>query len=218
MKKLVYILTAFLTLNSCNNLDLLPLDKLASTSFYKTAADFDGAIFAAYSSLQDFWGTSTETLGEMGEYWKISVVISDDVVADQEAGTDAISRDADNLIVRSSDKPFAAVYTQIYEGILRANLVLENLDGQNDLTAEQKASLEGEAKFLRAFFHFEAMKLWGTPPIVTTVMKDLSNLAVPNATPDQLYTQILADLKDGYEKMPATWDDANKGRATKWAR
>src|SRR5829696_2440262 len=110
MKKIsIVLLAAFLSLNSCNNLDLVPLDKLTSGGFYKTTADFDGAIFAAYSSIQDFWGTSTETLSERGEYWKISVVITDDVTADIKAGTDNISRDADNLIIRSSDIPFAAI-------------------------------------------------------------------------------------------------------------
>ncbi|MDQ3290400.1 MAG: RagB/SusD family nutrient uptake outer membrane protein [Bacteroidota bacterium] len=218
MKKIsIALLATFLTLNSCNNLDLVPLDKLTSENFYKTAADFDGAIFASYSSIQDFWGTSTETLGEAGEYWKISVVTSDDVVADVEAGTDGISRDADNLIIRASDKPFAAVYTQIYEGILRANLVLENLNNENQLTPEQKSRFDGEAKFLRAFFHFEALKLWGTPPLATEVKRDLNNLALPNATQEQLYTQILADFTDAYNTLPATWDDANKGRATKYA-
>ncbi len=216
MKKIFFVLTLFFCLNSCNNLDLLPLDRVTSASFYKTVTEFDGAIFGAYSSIQDFWGTSTETLGEMGEYWKISVVVSDDMVADVDAGTDGISRDVDNLIIRASDKPFAAVYTQIYEGILRANLVLENLEGENELTAEEKDRFDGEAKFLRAFFHFEAMKLWGTPPIVTEVMTDLNSLAVPNATKEQLYTQLLTDLNDAYTKLPASWDDANKGRATKW--
>src|SRR4028119_254426 len=175
------ILTALFIVISCNKLDLQPLDRVTTDTYYKTPADFDGAVFAAYSSIQDFWGTSTETLGETGEYWKISVIISDDVVADIDAGADGISRDADNLIIRASDKPFAAVYTQIYEGILRANLVLENLEGENELTDEEKARFEGEAKFLRAFFHFEALKLWGTPPIVTEVMTDLNSLAVPNA-------------------------------------
>ncbi|QHT71510.1 RagB/SusD family nutrient uptake outer membrane protein [Rhodocytophaga rosea] len=216
MKKIIVLLVLFYCLNSCNNLDLLPLDRVTSETFYKTAEEFDGAIFGAYSSLQDFWGTSTETLGEMGEYWKVSVVSSDDMVADVDAGTDGISRDIDNLIIRASDKPFAAVYTQIYEGILRANIVLESLEGDNELTADEKARFEGEAKFLRAFFHFEALKLWGTPPLVTKVMKDLGNLAVPNATKEQLFTQILTDLNDAYTKLPASWDDANKGRATKW--
>ncbi|QNF34806.1 RagB/SusD family nutrient uptake outer membrane protein [Adhaeribacter swui] len=218
MKKIsLSLVVAFLFLNSCNNLDLVPLDKLTADNFYKTRSEFDGAIFAAYSSIQDFWGTSTETLGENGEYWKISVVTSDDVVADQEAGTDDISRDADNLIIRSSDKPFAAVYTQIYEGILRANLVIENLNNPNTLSDDEKKLLDGEAKFLRAFFHFEAMKLWGTPPLAMKVPRDLNNLALPNATQEQLYTQILADLSDAYNALPVSWDDANKGRATKYA-
>lgn len=217
MKKLSFLFILFFTFNSCNKLDLVPLDKLTEGDFYKNQADFDGAIFAAYSSIQDFWGTSTETLSERGEYWKITVVNTDDVIADQRAGADAISVDADNLIIRASDKPFAAAFTQIYEGIMRANLVLENLNGDNDLTEAQKNSLEGEAKFLRAFFHFEALKLWGTPPIVTTVMRDLNNLSVPNATQEALYAQILEDFKAGYEKLPVGWNDANKGRATRYA-
>jgi hypothetical protein len=217
MKKiLITLLIVFLAFSSCNKLDLLPLDKVTAETFYKTTTDFDGAVFAAYSSIQDFWGTSTETLGENGEYWKTTVVVTDDVMADVAAGSDGISRDIDNLIIRASDKPFAAAYTQIYEGILRANLVLENLEGENDLTDEEKSRFEGEAKFLRAFFHFEATKLWGTPPLVTTVFKDLNNLTVPNASQEELYAQILTDLQDAYQTLPATWDDANKGRVTKW--
>ena len=78
MKKILFLFIVFLIFDSCNNLDLVPLDKLPADSYYKTAAEFDGAMFAAYSTIQDFWGTSTETLGEMGEYWKITVTITDE--------------------------------------------------------------------------------------------------------------------------------------------
>lgn len=216
MKKLLIVSAIFLCINSCNELDLEPLDRLSSNLFYKTSADFDGAVFASYSSIQDLWGTSTETLGEFGEFWKITVTITDDVLADLN-NADGVSISLDNLIIRSSDLPFAAAYTQIYEGILRANLVLENLDGDNELTDAEKKSFEAEARFLRAFFHFEALKLWGTPPLVTTVLKDLNNLAVPNATKDQLFTQILSDFQFASQNLPSSWDDANLGRATKWA-
>ncbi len=192
MKKILAIVIVLLMFNSCNNLDLVPLDKLPADQYYKTAPEFDGAIFAAYSSIQDFWGTSTETLGEFGEYWKITDVINDDVKA--EPGSDQESRNADNLNIRASDKPFGAIYTQIYEGIYRSNTVLEQLEADNELTADEKKLYEGEAKFLRAFFHFEALKLWGTPPLVTATFKSLSELSVPNATKDALYTQILADF------------------------
>lgn len=202
--------------NSCNNLDLVPLDKLPADQYYKTAPEFDGAMFAAYSSIQDFWGTSTETLGEFGEFWKITDVINDDVAANPNAA-DQESRNADNLNIRSTDKPFAAIYTQIYEGIYRTNVVLENLQKPNELTADEKKLYEGEAKFLRAFFHFEALKLWGTPPLVVATFKSLSELSVPNATKDALYTQILADFGVAFSNLPAAWDGGNTGRATKWA-
>lgn len=215
MKKILFILAAFLIVNSCNNLDLVPLDKLTAENYYKTTSEFDGAMFAAYSSIQDFWGTSTETLGEEGEFWKISVVTTDDVKA--EPNSDPISKDVDNLNIRASDKPFAAIYTQIYEGIYRCNIVLENLVKENELTDEEKARFEGEAKFLRAFFHFEALKLWGTPPLVLVTPKDLTTLAVPNATKDALFASILSDFNDAFAKLPVSWGEEDLGRATKWA-
>ncbi len=216
MKRSALLIVAGLVVNSCNDLDLLPLDRVTTSTFYKTKNDFDGATYAAYSSIQDFWGTSTETLSERGEFWKITLTVTDDVAAD-ENNADQISRDADNLFIRASDIPFAAVYTQIYEGILRANLVLENLDGENSLTAEEKSSFEGEAKFLRAFFHFQALKMFGTPPLATVVQTDLNSLALPNATQDALFTQILDDLAVAATNLPEAWTAADLGRATSWA-
>src|SRR5690606_32602055 len=101
-----------------------------------------------------------------------------DDVAHDNVTSDGRAQDIDNLQFRSSDVPFAAIYTQLYEGIYRANLVLENLDGQNELTAEDKTVLEAEAKFLRAWFHFQAMKMFGTPPLALKVGTELTNLAL----------------------------------------
>ncbi|MGI9543519.1 MAG: RagB/SusD family nutrient uptake outer membrane protein [Cyclobacteriaceae bacterium] len=216
MKKIACLLMVFIAFNSCNDLDLLPLDRVTTATFYKTAADFDGAIFASYASIQDFWGTSTETLSERGEFWKITMTITDDVAADAQQ-SDGISRDVDNLFIRASDIPYGAVYTQIYEGVLRANLVLENLEGENELSAEQKSSFEGEAKFLRAWFHFQALKMFGTPPIADQVRKDLNDQALPNAAQNDLYTFILADFAAAASNLPDAWGPENAGRVTAWA-
>jgi hypothetical protein len=87
----------------------------------------------------------------------------------------------------------------------------------NELTDEEKSLFEGEAKFLRAYFHFEALKLFGTPPLMLATPKGLNDLAAPNATKDQLFTQILDDFNVAFENLPETWDEGNTGRATKWA-
>jgi len=209
------IITVLCVVVSCNKLDLQPLDRVTTENYYKTAADFDGAIFAAYSSIQDFWGTSTETLSEAGEFWKISLVSTDDVAADPRRA-DGRALDIDRLLIRASDIPYAALYTQVYEGILRSNLVIENAAKENQLTDEQKVQFVAEAKFLRAFFHFLALQTWGTPPLVLEVKKDLNNLGSPNASKEELFAAILADLQAAYAGLPPTWDDANLGRATKW--
>jgi len=85
MKKIYLFIASlcYLGIFSCSDeLDLQPLDRLTTDTFYKTRSDFDGAVFASYSSIQDFWGTSTETLGEFGEFWKITLTVTDDVAAD----------------------------------------------------------------------------------------------------------------------------------------
>src|SRR6476469_10947499 len=115
MKKSLYIKATIATIaavflfnQSCNKLDLQPLDRVTTDTYYKTASDFDGAVFAAYSSIQDFWGTSTETIGELGEYWKISLAITDDVAADSIRAWDGAALDADRLLIRASDRPYQA--------------------------------------------------------------------------------------------------------------
>nr|WKN39685.1 RagB/SusD family nutrient uptake outer membrane protein [Tunicatimonas sp. TK19036] len=217
MKKLVLLtLSIFLVIESCNNLDLQPLDRVTEDAYYKTKPEFDGAIFASYSSIQKFWGNSSETIGEHGEYWKISLATTDDMAAD-DITADGISRNLDNLIFDPFAVPFQALYSMIYEGIYRANLVIDKLDGENELTEAQKTELEGEAKFLRAWFHFQALKMWGTPPLALQVNRSLSSLALPNATQEELYSQILSDFSDAANQLPEAWDDANLGRATAWA-
>ncbi|WP_420401845.1 RagB/SusD family nutrient uptake outer membrane protein [Flagellimonas sp.] len=216
--KFLIICISVLCLAACSDqLDLQPLDRLTADTFYNTRSDFDGAIFASYSSIQDFWGTSTETLSERGEFWKITTMITDDLSANLFSNVDQAARDADALIVRSSDKPYASIYTQIYEGIYRANLVLANLDGENELTDDDKTVLGAEAKFLRAWFHFQALKLFGTPPLAMEIVTDINSQALPNATQADLYTAILGDLADASNGLPDAWDSGNTGRVTAWA-
>lgn len=214
-------LAVFAITQSCNDLDLQPLDKVTTDTYYKTSSDFDGAMFGAYSSIQDLWGTSTETLNERGEFWSVTLSSTDDVSTNTKAGNSGgdyqNAKDLDGLRFRASQTCWAAAYTQIYEGILRANIVIEAVDGQNSLSAEEKKQFVAEAKFVRGMMHFLALQMWGTPPLVTEVKKDIANLATGNATQVELYASILQDFKDAFAGLPASWDASNTGRATKWA-
>ena len=46
---------------SCNKLNLTPLDKTTTATFYTKKADFDAGLFAGYSSMQDFYHINSAT-------------------------------------------------------------------------------------------------------------------------------------------------------------
>ncbi len=85
-------------------------------------------------------------------------------------------------------------WSEIYKHVYTVNVALEGLSKSSTLTPAVKQQLMGEAKFLRAFFYFYLVNLYGDVPLVlTSDYKANSQLA---RTPGNLiYQQIIADLK-----------------------
>ena len=203
----------------CNDLDLAPLDAITEDAFYKTSSDFRGAILASYSSMQSFNGTSTENLGECAEWWKMTLMTTDDITFDDtQLGSCATNTAMDNFTFTASDKAFQSLFTHIYQGIFRANLVMDKLAEENELTADEKTTFEAEAKFLRAWFHFQSWKYWGGQgPLALETRRDVNDIALPNSTPEAMATAILEDFAFAASNLPASWGDSDLGRATAWA-
>lgn len=212
-------LSGLFLMTSCNDLDLQPLDAISEDAFYKTSSDFRGAILASYSSMQSFNGTSTENLGECAEWWKMTLMTTDDVTFDdQQLGSCATNTAMDNFTFTTSDKAFQSVFTHIYQGIFRANLVMDKLGEENLLSETEKSMFEAEAKFLRGWFHFQAYKYWGgQAPLALETRRDVNDIALPNSTPEAMISAILDDFSAAANGLPDAWDDSNLGRATAWA-
>jgi starch-binding outer membrane protein, SusD/RagB family len=206
---------------SCNKLDLTPLDKTTTATFFNKKADFDGGIFAAYSSMQDLWMVNSATSfggkNGWGSFWVTSMVASDDAEFNTSQGNSASDvQDVDALNLKANNRFIFTVYAETYEGINRANIVLEAVNnGKNNLTVKEKKEVIAEAKFIRGFFHFLAAQLWKTAPLVTETAKSLQQ-TYGNSDPVALLQACLDDFKVAAQDLPASWDDANTGRATKW--
>lgn len=108
----------------------------------------------------------------------------------------------------------ADVYQDNYQGIFRANQVIENVPKIN-MEEALKQRVLGEAKFLRGLFYFHLATLYGNVPMMLKPSKpgDLPT----TATQAQVYAQIAADLTEAAAALPATYPDAELGRATKGA-
>jgi starch-binding outer membrane protein, SusD/RagB family len=108
----------------------------------------------------------------------------------------------------------------LYTGIQRANEVLRSLPLATDIDATEAKRLEAEAKFLRAFYHMDAQKMWNYPPYVDeTVTVDNGNLNVPNVDASgafiNIWPKIEADLVFAKDNLPGV--QAQVGRVNKWA-
>lgn len=118
-------------------------------------------------------------------------------------------------------EPWIALYKEIY----KANAAIEGLVRSTELTESTKLQLLGEAKFLRGFYYFYLVNLYGDVPLViTTDYKE--NSVISRSAISNIYSQILEDLKEAETLLSSTYLDGNlkpysskvqRVRPTKWA-
>jgi hypothetical protein len=112
---------------------------------------------------------------------------------------------------------FNVKWKALYEGVTRANIVLKVMANAADLTDVDRKRIEGEARFLRAYYHFEAKKLWNMVPYIDETMTDFTvpneKVNVPNDA--DIWPKIQADLQFAYDNLPELQQAV--GRANKWS-
>lgn len=90
-----------------------------------------------------------------------------------------------------------------YKGIRRANIVLQNIDRNEELTEMEMRDFRGRAYFLRAYFYYYLMRLYGPVVLVpdTPVDTDSEEISFPRATYDECVAKVCADLDMAIEYL-----------------
>ena len=119
-----------------------------------------------------------------------------------------------------SNTEFSRAWKQHYEGISRANDVIDNVATVPDMSPELCAQYLAEAKFLRAYFYYRLNCLYrGVPLYLKTT--PVSEFNKPRNTEAEVWEAIVADLTDVINEpnIPGRYmaGDPNYGRATKGA-
>ncbi len=65
----------------------------------------------------------------------------------------------------SSDPIVAATWKTLYNGIGRANLLLENI-GRPVMDEDKRKVIKGETLFLRGYYYFLLAQMWGDVPLI----------------------------------------------------
>lgn len=105
-------------------------------------------------------------------------------------------------------------YTEIYKRIYYTNLLLDKANSFGDKDAI--AIPIGEAKFFRAYLHFELVQIWGDVILLTKPLDlDSEELQAPRNDRSIVIDQIITDLQEAAVDLPETASEA--GRLTKYA-
>ncbi len=107
----------------------------------------------------------------------------------------------------TSDNGYGLDYwTTYYKGIGNANLSITYIP-QITMDETEKKKILGEAHFLRAFFYFNLVQMFGEIPLVTEAVSLTSEQLYPEqSTVDKVYELIVSDLKVA-ENSGLPWND-----------
>jgi starch-binding outer membrane protein, SusD/RagB family len=115
-------------------------------------------------------------------------------------------------------------WSELYNDIFVANSILTGVEGSSSLSPAVKSQLIGESKFMRAFFYFYMVNLWGPVPLVTSASDYQANNSAFRTSRDSVYAQIEADLEAAKGLLSPVFVGADsktvsaeRTRPTKWA-
>src|SRR3989449_2251800 len=207
---------------SCKDfLNALPQGTLNEATL-ANAAGVEGSLIAAYRALDCTNSTNTDW-GCAASDWAFGSVPSDEAYKGSEASDQPGVTDLElyNWTTGSADDSLNPKWTAVCEGDFRSNAtfrLLHRVQAEKPTEIDTAAAhrIEGEAKFLRAHYMFEGMRMWGAVPYYYE--NDTSDFKKTNVGVNDT-TLILADLDSAIALLGpagAVPRNGEKGRATKW--
>jgi len=195
-------------LSSCQGiLDKEPIATLDAGSFFQNADDAVQAMNAAYQPLL-FCSTNNNF------YWAFAEVTSDEAITGGDGSRPGIT-EMDALSYTPRTEEFNHFWKLQYTGITQCNLVLDNLP-KVEMSEALRNRVAGEALFLRSYYYFLLVQVFGDVPLFTRVTPP-DELKVPRTPKSAVFAQIEADCERAAVLLPLQHAAADVGRATKGA-
>jgi hypothetical protein len=179
------------------------------SEFYQTQAQAILAINAAYQPLA-FTNSNNNRL------WVFGDVASDDAVKGGIAGDQSDIELIDQFNITPINGNLEAMWGLLYEGITRCNIVIAKVPAIK-MDATLQSRILGEAKFLRAWYYFTLVNIFGDVPIILEP-KNSAELQIPQSPTAEIFATVIEpDLKDAAASLPDKYSGNDVGRVTNGA-
>ncbi len=224
-KKILTLITAALiAATGCSKLEVNPSDAISTGTLVNTTDGLTNALNGAYALLKDhieFNGTVDLNNMYLRQFYHLSDFASDDIVCGQ-VTTDPLyySFSLDHSPSQSNTRYYWYVSYKIITGV---NTVIDAIEksGKTDATTNQ---LLGECYFLRAFCHFNLVRLFGKPYsvdpdapgiILRTNLTDDAQKA--RSSVKEVYASVIADAEKAAGLMTVFRGSQYASQEAAWA-
>lgn len=186
-------LLATCTIASCDFLEKEPY-KIVPENYFQNEAEAQSFLTGIYSNLgqSTFYG---------GDYM---VLAGGDDLEFYGGSTGRISNTG--LICNNTTTSDAAVtnlWLNLYNGIERANMFLEQIDNVPGMSDKSRLQYKSEARFLRAFYYFTLVQCWGDVPFKTESTYSsgtVTNKDIARTDKNVIYKFIVKEMEEAADE------------------
>ena len=213
MKYITSLIVLAVLMASCSEdyLEPVPTAAISGASFFSSEEELETAVLNMYDGIQGVNALEITTNGlnhSVQVEFYLTEMRSDNTRTKSSEGEAA---QFESFSIRSTNGIVDDYYRSFYNIIFRANTVLENLGVASDAVAAQ---FEAEAKFVRAYAHFNLVRLFGEIPLVDRILKVSETDIQYNRAPlANVYSLIISDLQTAINGL----DNTHVNRASKAA-
>lgn len=190
MKKYLIFILVLAPLAGCDSiLSPEPQGQIGVDNLFLTEAGIITAVNGAYEPLQRIYKGELLNITELGSddgwIWRKEV-------------------EPDIFIIDKTYGGIQSIWAEHYSGVTRTNTILNRISKFDNFTNETlKNSLIGQAKFLRAFYYFNLVRLFGGVPLIVNEIVSRNDAEQPRASIQQVYDLINKDLTEATQLLPA---------------
>ena len=210
MKKIIrhrikYLAVLLLFMVSCEDLELAPEDEFTDKNYWTSAARAESMLNTAYSQL-----------------YTSSRFFYNEALSDNAFNGRGDNEGAASLAAGTYDPSLGRIkseWNDRYAGIKSCNLLLENIDRVEEMDENLRNRYKAEARFIRAFQHFQLMTWFGDIPLVSKDLTLEEAQTISRTPRSEVLAFILAELDAAAGVLPSNteYPEADRGRITRGA-
>ncbi|WP_194766358.1 RagB/SusD family nutrient uptake outer membrane protein [Tamlana sp. I1] len=186
-KYIIWLLVIGLSIMGCSDLEEEPVGLLSPDGFFNTTEDIQIAVNGAYTHAinEEIWGRKLS----------VSLMLRSDMVNLQSNQTHRVEMDMHTI--SGNNEMVYDPWRRIYLGIAAANTAIAGA-ADVDAAADLKNPVVAQAYFIRAWYYFHLVRLFGDVPYIDEPITGANAEVYRNisCTPEaEVYANIISDLE-----------------------